>query len=199
MRLKMIILFAIITIISLSSIGCAQITKPTELFPERQDTSVEKRGEPVPGAEVYIELEGDMDPYSSTLKTNIGPISFGSKTGKNPLKTSTLIGKRVSDIPITVVLTETDTQVAQVTTDKNGEFSFEIVAVSQGRTVPPKIKVDLLIIQRPEFILAEDAINRITLELDKFPGPPYRFTLWWVTESAAQNRGSFAVSGKSDA
>jgi hypothetical protein len=107
-------------------------------------------------------------------------------------------GKPVAGTQVDVKLAASNTQVAQCVTDKNGEFTFDIDAVFRGMVIPEKIKIDLLITTSTAYELVVDATNQITAEVEKSSGPAYTFILWWLTDtSKGQNKGCFAVSGKS--
>ena len=109
-------------------------------------------GEPVPGAEIYIELEPDDQP------------------------------------------------IANVVTDGNGEFMFSLVQIKKV----PDIGVIKITITPPRNrkILNESKSPKMGKQILRIPfnkkdGLKFKYVLTWGSDFKAQNRGSFAVSGKS--
>jgi len=167
---------------------------------------LQRMGNPVLGGEIYIELEEDDPTSPYRYSSNIGPISLGSKSGNNPLKTAPGPGKQtvraqcVNGAGVTISLMEFNTPVGQCVTNKNGEFSFDVIF--PGTNIPEKLKLNFSITPSSALALVEEATNQITVEVKTSDGPHYTFGLWWLTSQlnmAAENKGTFAVSGKSTA
>jgi hypothetical protein len=114
----------------------------------RGTSSVTRLGEPVPGAEIYIELEPDDE---SDIRLNPNAIGEGGPTvhqtaqaSIQPIKTATLVAVPITTpttsattctpgINTNIVIYQVDstgqgTQIAQTTTDTNGVFSFSVSA-----------------------------------------------------------------------
>ncbi|MCX7876996.1 MAG: hypothetical protein N2321_12640 [Melioribacteraceae bacterium] len=122
-------------------------------------------GEPVPGAEIYIELEPDDEP------------------------------------------------IANITTDQNGEF--EIVFSNGGNNLPninnlPSIGTFVFTIKPPKsfaikYNIVDKKFQKAKVKFDKNKDGKVlkngnivlRYVLTWLVDQKAQNKGSFAVSGKS--
>jgi hypothetical protein len=117
-----------------------------------------KAGEPVPGAEIYVELEPDTEPIANMSADQNGEFSFQFPEG----------------MPI----------------PKKGTFKMVIT--------PPKRKVSTM---TPALKSKIPQMQKQTIEVNftSKEGPVFKYILKWDDEgtSKTQNRGSFAVSGKS--
>ena len=114
-------------------------------------------GEPVPGAEIFIELDVDPDEPIANVTTN--------EDGEFSIFTST--GQAYSSLP------------------SIGTFIFTI-------TIPRKFaSLHHLDLRKKEKV--KIAFNK------KTNGPLFKYVLLWIKPGKAQNKGTFAVSGKSDA
>jgi len=169
---------------------------PTSITPppaSANDTLIELK-ELSPGR--WLIVSGERQDIS---RINVAAINYGSKTGNNPLKTSSFIGKSVTGAEIQVQLAMSSASITRCATDKMGEFSFDVRSFAQSTGISDVYKVNLIIKSLPTFSLIEDATNEITVEIRKTDKPIHIYILWWLTASPAQNKGTFAVSGKSDA
>ena len=91
-----------------------------------------------------------------------------------------------------------ETQIAQSITDENGVFSFTVLP-SKTQTEVTSYTFNFYI-TAPGYTLEEGASNKITTEVSVSDGPHYEFVLCWQKSTGkTQNRGTFAVSGRSTA
>jgi hypothetical protein len=132
---------SILTIILLLIVSVSRISS----------TESETVGEPVPGAEVYVELEPDKEPIANIETNNYGEFMFQFPD--------------VIKIP------------------KNGIFTMTIL--------PPK---KLSKSQTKKLVGMGKQVVQVSFK--KKDGPKFKYTLTWEHNSKAQNKGSFAVSGK---
>jgi len=121
------------------------------LFVFYPNTTLPLVGEPVPGAEVYIELEPDDEPIANVITNNDGEFMFA--------------------IPEGMIL------------PKTGFFSITITPPKNLKGAKAKKLVGM---QK----------QTIRLAFKKKDGPKFKYILSWEVNSKAENKGSFAVSGK---
>lgn len=109
-------------------------------------------------------------------------------------------GEPVPDIKISVDYN--GSFVANVITDQNGEFSF---AINTSESIDKSIKtfqINLLLTKAQALKYKVELTQTLSLKVKLKPsnGGVYRGVLtWWEDDTKTQNRGTFAVSGKSDA
>jgi hypothetical protein len=132
------------------------------------------------------------------LKRTVTP-SFGSKTGKNPLKTIKNDGEPVPGAEIYIELEPDDEPIVNVITDENGEFHFEVDNVSN---FPIQGTFTLTIFPTKAFAKGKRIAHRKHKVKINFSTPKngkFSYVLYWDTEDyKTSNKGAFAVSGKND-
>lgn len=122
-------------------------------------------------------------------RTIVVPVSTTQATAENcsPVANAT-IGSYL-------VTSAGETKIAESVTDSDGSFSF--TATSEQHAASYRFK---LIIAAPGILLGPGETNILVFDENAADGPVYSYTLLWCpSQEKAQNRGSFAVSGKSDA
>lgn len=115
-------------------------------------SSVLFAGEPVPGAEVYVELEPDDEPVAHVITDENGAFRFVAVNNEHPFP-------------------------------KVGTFVFTVV--------PPK-----KFTSRSNTKISKMNKQKIRVKFNTLKdGPKFEYFLWW-NQDRAENKGSFAVSGK---
>lgn len=124
------------------------------------------QGEPVPGAEIYIELEPDDEPITNVITNEDGEFEIVFSNSDNNLP-------NVGNLP------SMGTFVFTVKPSKSFALKYKLIDKKLQ-----KVKVN--------FNKQKDG------KLLKNGNLVFKYTLTWVVDAKAQNKGAFAVSGKND-
>jgi len=121
---------------------------------------------------------------------------------KITLAQSKVSGEAVPGARIYIELESATVPIAIVETDEDGEFKFEM----PKKMDVPKNGTFSLTITPPQNLKGKQAKKlagmqkqTIKIAFNRKDGPKFKYLLLWKIESKAQNKGTFAVSGKSTA
>jgi hypothetical protein len=183
--------FILLIVLSVASLvaGCISPNTSSALTPADIPTVTVTQVQTVPASapQITIPVSNDMAAKRAAL-TPAAPVMTTKPATQNctPVANATIM--------VYLVTSAGETQIAQCITDTSGKFSF---APADQNSTTYRFR---LVVTSSGILLGQNDSNTITIDENAMGNQMFSYTLFWCPSAGkAQNRGTFAVSGRSTA